>query len=324
MKNQIKKLKPLTIIILLPLFIGCSTAKSSSMAHLTMKNDYCISNITSDFTEIKSSFNNPDSLFAGNKDLNTHFTKNEIIVANAVGSIAILQKLISNLNDTSADAKLNNIALRQQLLEQTFRVKSVFDELNSEINCESERTKRAATYLDGYEKKRTTNLTIAAILTGSATSIAPLVIKDNKSQNAATIIGAVASAYLGAKLLYSGNKKVKFTYDRNLLSDVWNEPKISTQYPEFIWLLMNLKELNTGSMELSMQQNIKNRWLNIELNGTNEKTLDLIFKKGGDYTEDDLQTRAILLNQLEASMRLLNSNIQSYLSSIQRKLERKN
>ncbi|RKR81863.1 hypothetical protein BDD43_2024 [Mucilaginibacter gracilis] len=302
------------------LFTGCTISKKAENLRLIMKDDYCISNINAEFTEIRPSFINPDSLFKNDSLLSNNLTRKEILVANATGMVPLIKKLFVNQNDSSARTRVRRLELRHQLQDQIWRVKTVFDELSSELNCETERTKRAAGYLDGYEKKRTNNLTIGAIFAGSATTVAPVFVKSSTPQNTIVIGGAIVSAYLGAKLLQSGHNKIAFTYERNLLSDVWTEPRVSSQYPEFIWQLMNGNELNIGNNNLSVQQNIKKRWLGIELNGASSQTLDLLFKKGGSYSEDDLQTRAVLLSQLEASVSLLNSNVQSCLLSIQRKL----
>ncbi|WP_157543802.1 hypothetical protein [Mucilaginibacter paludis] len=325
MKNKTKLLASSFFLIgILPLLMGCNTARKASQFRLMMKDDYCVSNINAGFKEIEPSFTNPDSLLKNDSVLSSRFSKNEILVANATGMVPLIKQLLITQNNGSAGAMAAGLELRQQLTEKELRVKSVFDELQSELSCETERTKRAAGYLDGYEKKRTNNLTIGAIFAGSATTVAPVFVKSSTPQNTIVIGGAIVSAYLGARLLQAGHNKVDFTYQRNLISDIWTAPKVSTQYPKFIWQLMNRKELNIGDNNLSIQQNIKKRWLGIELNGAAKHTLELLFNKGGSYSEDDLQTRSVLLGQLQQSVSLLNSNVQLYLLAIQRKLNAQN
>ena len=321
MKNKTKLLASSFFLIgILPLLMGCNTTREASKFRLIMKDDYCVSNIDAAYTEIEPSFANPDSLLQNDSLLNNRFSKNEILVANATGIMPVIKQLLINKTEKNTGAKLNDLEMSVQLQEQGLRVKSVFDELISELSCETARTKRAAAYLDGYKTKRANNLTIAAIFAGSATTVVPVFVKSSTPQNTIVIGGAIVSAYLGAKLLQSGHNKVDFTYERNLLSDIWTDPKVSEEYPEFIWQLMNRTELNTGNNNLSVQQNIKKRWSSIELNGANTHTLELLFKKGGSYSEDDLQTRTMLLGQLETSVNLLSANVQSCLLSIQKKL----
>ncbi|TFF33327.1 hypothetical protein [Mucilaginibacter psychrotolerans] len=321
MKNKTKLLASSFFLIgILPLLMGCNTTREASKFRLIMKDDYCVSNINGVFSEIEPSFNNPDSLLENDSLLSNGFSKKEILVANATGMIPVIKQLLITQNDRPVGTMIKGPGLQQRIQEQLLRVKSIFDELQSELSCETERTKRAAAYLDGYKTKRANNLTIAAMFAGSATTVVPVLVKSSKPQNTIVIGGAIVSAYLGAKLLQSGHNKVDFTYERNLLSDIWTDTKVSEEYPAFIWQLMNRKELNTGNNNLSLQQNIKKRWWSIELNGANTHTLELLFKKGGSYSEDDLQTRTMLLGQLETSVNLLSANVQSCLLSIQKKL----
>jgi hypothetical protein len=321
MKNKTKlQAFSFFLIGILPLLTSCDTSRKASQFRLIMKDDYCVSNINAGFKEIEPSFTNPDSLLKNDSVLNNIFSKTEILVANATGIVPVIKKLLITQSGSSAGAMAKRLEQRQQLMEKILRVKSVFDELQSELSCEAERTKRAADYLDGYKTRRTNNLTIAAIFAGSATTVAPVFVKSSTPQNTIVIGGAIVSAYLGAKLLQNGHNKVDFTYERNLISDIWTAPQVPTQYPEFIWQLMNRKELNIGNNNLSILQNIKKRWSGIELNGADSHTLDLLFNKGGSYSEDDLQTRAVLLGQLDRSVSLLSSNVQSCLLSIQKKL----
>jgi len=320
MKTNCALLLSTTVLISLSqLLSSCTISKQSARFKLMMNDDYCVSNITSNFNEIMPQAYNPDSVYAKDTLLNKTLSRNEFLVANATGTVPLIRRLIANSKKDSAVSKLTNLELRQQLQEKTIRIKSILDELSAEINCEAGRTKRAADFLGGFSAKRNNQLTIGTIFAGSVTTAAPLVIKNTKAQNATVVTGAIAAAYLGVKLLQSGHSKVQFTYERNLLSDIWVSPKQATQYPAFIWFLLTRPELNMGDNRLSIQQNIKKRWSNIELNGADNNTLNLIFKNGGSYSQDDLNTRIILLNQLEASVRLLNSAVESYFSSIQKK-----
>jgi len=311
---------PFFLFGILPLTIGCNLTKKTSQFRLVLKDDYCVSNINTGFTEIMPSFNNPDSLIKNDSLLSLKFSKNEILVANATGMIPVIKKIIMNQNVSTAGPGVNGLNLRMQLQGQVQRVESVFNEIISELNCETERTKRAAVYLDGYEKKRTNNLTIAAILAGSATTVTPIIVQSGRTQNIIVIGEALISTYLGVKLLQSGHNRVDFIYERNLLSDIWTEPQVPGQYPKFLWQMMIRKEFNIGDDNLSLMENIKKRWSSVELNMADKHTLYLLFKKGGSYDEDTLQTRAALLGQLGASLSLLNSYSQSCLASIQKKL----
>src|ERR1700761_5078132 len=109
MKNKPVPLPLLTIMIFASIFNGCSTSKRFSKFRLSMNDDYCISNINGNFTEIEPYCHRPDSLFSHDTLLNRHFSKNEILVANAIGSIPIIRDLLTNLRDQSTSATVNRL-----------------------------------------------------------------------------------------------------------------------------------------------------------------------------------------------------------------------
>jgi len=320
-KNAVMYKTKLVLPLTSVLFVGCTTLKKTSHSERVMNNDYCITTMTADYNTIKPFNGSNDSLAANAILLKGKLTDKEIVVAKATGTFAVVNELFAAYNDTISTGQINRLMLKQQLLEQRLQIKAAFDELIAEVDCESERTKRAAGYLDKYEKKRNNQLTLGGILAGAAGTAAPMAINNQKTQNGVVIGASVLAAYFGIKLLFLGHKKIEFTYSRNLLADLLYAPQVSTQYPDFIWQLINSKELSTSAEQNSLQQSINKRWKSAELNGAKQETIDLIFKSGGNFTEDDLLTRSILLEQFSASLRLLGSDVQSCLSSIQKKTD---
>lgn len=109
-------------------------------------------------------------------------------------------------------------------------------------------------------------------------------------------------------------------HPRNLLTDIWNEPETSSYYPQTIWYIITHKEFSNNKQH-SICYNIRGRWK--EYNQLNEcdskktkKQINLLLGSGGIYTSDLLQTRANMLNQLQAAIKLLDQDIQQLLYKI--------
>ncbi|MNX58764.1 hypothetical protein D3C86_896160 [compost metagenome] len=158
--------------------------------------------------------------------------------------------------------------------------------------------------MDDISRKKVNKLTIGAIFAGTVSGIAPLIVKQQSSQNAMVITGSALSATLGVLALTDNRKVVQFSYDKNFLSDIWYNPERSTVYPEFIWLLLRDRKYNN---HISIAAGLKRRWNSLEFDQNIDESLEkLLFVRGGLFKEDALNTRAVLLKQLVTEIELLN------------------
>lgn len=295
------------ISVLIAAISGCNVLKSSNKVNLVLTNDYCFPFKKNSNDNLSPSYLHPDSLFVINTLLSAKFTREEILVADCMGIIPQLNQLLKLKQDTSAiNHTVNLLKLNDQVQRKILMVQDEINGIADELDCEAQRTRRIYTFLDNKQKSRNNKLTAGSILFSAVTTIVPVVVKNQGVQNGILIGGGTISAILGLGVLLPNKQKVEMTYNRNLLTDIWYGSAGSNLYPPSIWSMLSQKELNNSNPQISIQQNIKERWLNLEFNKKISKSQEeLIFKRGGIYDEDNLLTREALLNQLKASIRLL-------------------
>lgn len=307
---EAKRTVPILGIVLF--FMGCTASKHAGRIELMLNNDFCMADTSLSTKEIQPNYFDQDSLMKEDTLLASLLSPKEIFALNATGMIPLMDHLINIYKDISKNRTTDLLIINARIQQQITTIKQQIDGLAAELDCEAERTGRAIGYLDNIAKKRNNKLTVGAIFAGTVATAAPLTIKNQAVQNGIVITTGIISTASGIAALSSGKKRVEFTYQRNLLSDIWYGPKQSDDYPPVIWFLLTHKVFNAANPELSIQQNLKKRWLNIEVGATPDKRLEnLLFQKGGVFSQDDLTTREVLLKQLEATIRLLNQQIQT-------------
>jgi hypothetical protein len=239
------------------------------------------------------------------------FSYSDLLIANAAGTLLVLQDLIHLEENKKAEDLIYILIKKQQIFNRLLLASTEVASLAAELDCESERSKQLANYLDQINDTRIQRLTIASVITGAATAIATSVIKNGKSQIAVGISGSIVSAVFGGLAAFSSRQSILFKHHRNLLADIWYENKTSTFYPPFIWFILQGKEFsNTG--EHSSIHNIKERWIEegmVEIK--NKQQEELYFGTGGKYKADDLHARTNMINQLKAEVRSVNQTLQS-------------
>jgi len=149
-----------------------------------------------------------------------------------------------------------------------------------------------------------------------------VLIKDQGLQNSVVVSGGVASVGLSLLTLNPAGKKVRMTHYINLLGDIWYQPKKSTIYSAQLWFILTSKKLSNNQM-YSKVENIKMRWLKFELNNSIDRSTEtLLFGQGGLYTEDNLNLRTAMLNEVQAAVQSVNEDLLSILATT-RKFEGK-
>ncbi len=265
------------------------------------------------------------------------YSYQDLLLANASGSLFLLQDLVHlQINKNIDEDSLVYILIKkQQIFNRLLLASTEVASLAAELDCESERSKQLANYLDQINDTRIQRFTILSVVTGAATGIGTSVSKNYGSQVTIGIGGSIISAIFGGLAVFSSKHVVEFKHNRNLLADIWYNPKSSSTYPPFIWSVLNSKEFNTGGFN-STVNSLKDRWVEEGLvdtaNNKNRKTYigrflvkeglldlsdskkqELFFGTGGKYRANDLHTRTSMLNQLKAEIRSINQNLQSFM-----------
>jgi hypothetical protein len=265
------------------------------------------------------------------------FSYQDLLLANASGSLFLMEDLVhlQENKNIDEDSLVFILVKKQQIFNRLLLASTEVASLAAELDCESERSKQLANYLDQISDTRIQRFTILSVVTGAATGIGTSVSKNYGSQVTIGIGGSIISGIFGGLAVFSSKHTIEFKHNRNLLSDIWYNPKISSTYPPFIWSVLNSKEFNTGG-STSTINSLKDRWIeeglvdtaNIKnrksfigkflakeglLDTTNIKQQELFFGIGGKYRANDLHTRTSMLNQLKAEIRSINQNLQAFM-----------
>lgn len=259
----------------------------------------------------------PLAVIPADTSLTNHLSAHDLQLANAAGLIPLLQALARLPQRSSLQHQVDRATIHQQIQYRLLQVSTEIASLAAELDCEGERADQLGTYLDQRDQKRIRNLTLLSVVIGAATTVTTAFIQTDGLDKTVGIGGGLVSAGLGGAAALSSNKAVDFGHERNLLADIWQPTNRSTTYSPFIWYVLNEKSFS-NTQQTSIRANIQSRWQRYILPNATAEQQQLFFGKGGRYQADDLHTRANMLNQLQASVRSINQDLQSLLSYIVR------
>jgi hypothetical protein len=255
--------------------------------------------------------------------LTARFPRRSLLVANAAGALPQLKELVrlegvARLEPTTPHA-LAVLAERQRIQARLQLLAVAIASVAAELDCEGERADQVAGYLTAQANSRTQRLTVLSIGVGAASGIGTTVSSNQATQYVFGIGGGLLTAGLGL-LTLSSHRTVPFGHPRNLLADVWREAPTSAVYPPGVWYLLTEKAFSNRG-QYSVAHNTRLRWqrygeLDAPESRAGRQQQALFFGAGGQYQADDLTVRANMLNELQASVRLLNQELQGLLLSL--------
>lgn len=290
------------LFIFLSLFSGCVLQSNAGKVKKLLINDYCA--ITMNIP-IESSFDSVDGYYQNYPSLRGIFTTQQAELINTLGLAKEIYEL-QQLEIAGINSPQKRLEVLIKINQKILLAQNLINGVAEEMDCEVLRATRIRDYLAAIGTKRNNTMTIAAILSGAVAGVAPLAIKNQRSQNIIVISGSALSASFGISVLASNRKKITFVHERNPLGDVWKGPEKANYFPDFIWTMLN-EQSPTGSHPISSAAaRIKNRWAMLEVSDHDIIQQKLIFGDGGKYTQDNLSIRINLLGQLAAEVRLLN------------------
>lgn len=301
---------------MVPGLFACKATRVINSTDLTITGNYCAPAAAFSNSQDTIPLKNTDSLIKANPDLPVH----EVLMANATGTLFLIWRMKEIAGDTSLEGMMRRSEVRSKIQHRLLLATMEIAGVAAELDCEGEKADQLAKYLDNFNSKRNTRLTVASIITGALTTIATVAIKEDGPQNAVAIGGGLLSAGLGALTINAAGKKIQLAHLRNVLSDIWYMPDTSAIYPPFTWYVLNEKHFS-NSGQISLAANVKKRWERFDLGGsasTSDK--QLFFGNGGVYKADDLHTRAAMVNELQSTIRSVNQDLQRllhYLVSIE-------
>ena len=298
--------------LLLLLFLsGCSAHKVIEASRLNTQSNYCAPTIAYTYDPADLPLRNPDSLVRLDSSLSRALSPHDLLTANAIGALPLILELLRTSGLHRLEVKVH---IHDRLLSASTEINSVA----AELDCEGERADQLGIYLDNLNKKRSNLLTAASILAAAGTTLATVLVNGDGAKNAVAISGGLLSAGLTAFTISPRGRRIRLLHDRNLLRDVWYAPAASTVYPPSVWYILREKAFSNGG-QVSLLESIHRRWIEFELNGQPDSARQaLLFGGGGVYSADDLHTRANMLNQLQATVRAINQDLQGLMLALDR------
>lgn len=276
--------------------------------------NYCAPQSSYSYDSTYIPLNDINSFLISDKTSLKKYSYRDLLLANASGSFFLLQDLIhlQEAKTIDDDSLIYIMVKKQQIFNRLLLASTELASLAAELDCESERSKQSANYLDQINDTRIQRLTILSVITGAATAIITSVSNSHKTQVAVGVNGSIISGVFAGLAVFSSRKSIVVAHNRNLLADIWYAPKISTTYPPFIWFVLNAKEFNIGG-NTSTILSLKDRWVEEGLIDSSKKSKKelLFFGKGGKYLANDLHTLTSMINQLKAEIRSINQDLQS-------------
>lgn len=295
---------------------ACSSSRVINSASVNISGNYCEPAVRYSGNTDTVPLKNTDSLLAANAELPVHV----VLMANATGTLLLIKQLREVTGDTTVAGMMKKTEIRSRIQHRLLLATMEIAGIAAELDCEGEKADQLAKYLDNFNSKRNTRLTVASIITGALTTIATVAIKKDGPQNVVAIGGGLLSAGLGALTINAAGRKIQFLYPRNTLEDIWKTPETSTIYPSFTWYMLTEKHFsNSGKIPLAVS--IRERWQKFDFDGKIDSAdVKLFFGTGGVYKADDLHTRASMLNELQSTIRSVNQDLERllrYLVSIE-------
>lgn len=240
------------------------------------------------------------------------FSRTALATAAAIGVLPALNEIVAaNASPASSASREQALLARQALMERITLTMLDVASVTGEIDCENERSGQLRDQLQRLEEQRLRGLTVAGLVIGAATAIVSggiaLYDSDAVAASVINVVGGAAQAGTGfAALTYTPAATLR--HERNLLADLWEGKPDSTLFPPSIWrFLTQVREEDTG---VPLGQALVEQWRAGERLGPRDSQEEqrraaLIFGKGGNYTADDLRARDAILDQLEATVKLL-------------------
>lgn len=317
MNKPVLVLRCYALFAALLVLAGCTATRPASGA-VQVEPEYCVPPQAYRYDPATAPL--PDIAPLLDSALTARFPRRSLLVANAAGALPQLKALVQLERAAQLQPTLANtvgvLAQRQRVQSQLQLLSVAIASAAAELDCEGERASQMAAYLAAQEGRRVQRLTVLSIAVGAVSGIGTTVVDDKPTQYAFGIGGGLLTAGLGL-LTLSSHRTVAFVHPRNLLVDVWQESPTSAVYPPSVWYILTNKAFSNKGQN-SVAHNTRLRWqrygqLTAPDSKDGRRQQALFFGAGGQYGADELTVRANMLDEVQASVRLINQELQGLL-----------
>ena len=298
------------------IFSACGSSKIVSSSKLKLMNDFCTPAAPYNYDTSFFLYWDTDSLLRNETLLSSILSEQDILMANATGTLSFIRNMLGSSMDSTVRGQLVYFRVNEQIQRSLLLFRTEIDAISAELDCEERRLKQFSSYLENINDKRNKKLTVGAILAGAVSTIAPVIVTKKTPQNTIIISSGIISAGFGVLTLNPHGKKLKLVQFRNLLEDIWFAPKKSNIYPPDIWYALNEPKLS-NTRRFSKVQVVRMRWMKFELNNAIDSSLEnLLFREGGVYNEDNLNLRIIMLSELQSAIKSINQDLVNFIINL--------
>jgi hypothetical protein len=125
------------------------------------------------------------------------------------------------------------------------------------------------------------------------------------------------SSVFGGTALFTHSEH-NFSHQRNLLKEIWDDPNDSALFSPAIWRFLHSQPKDGGA---TFRAEVIKAWrqegrLGQPGSSDESKRVTLLFGPGGTYASTNLRARASMLESLEATIQLMNEDLELFLREI--------
>jgi hypothetical protein len=258
----------------------------------------------------------PDS----STDTKLPFPRHIVELAKVMDALPLLQKM-AILQKDSHSSILDVLQLRQEFTDRLLLTLFEVSSTVAEITCERDRADQIADRMDEVDAARVKRLTLISIVVGGVASIVSgglgLAGAATTASNATDVAGGVFSSVFGWTALFTHSEH-DLRHRRNLLKEVWENPSESALFSPAIWRFLHSQ--HTDGVD-TLRTELIDAWrqegrLGEPGSGDEQKRVTLFFGAGGVYGSTELRARASMLETLEATIQLMNQELELFLREI--------
>jgi hypothetical protein len=306
-------MRALLLIVCLSALMGCAIVLPST-PHATTPERSCAPLHPTRF-QIQSREDTGDS-----HEATLSLSAQSLDVAKVMDAVPLLARLrtLEQVGDINSIVYMEvRQSLTERLLLTLFEVSSV----TAELVCERDRADQVADRMDEVDTSLVKRLTLASIVIGGLSAIVSgglgLAGAASNASNAADLAGGVVASVFGGTALFAASKQ-QFSHERNLLAELWENPKQSSAFSPAVWRFLQ-RPRTDGTRNI--REEIIQAWqqqgrLGEPGSSAEQARTTLVFGKGGRYTSSDLRARASMLETLEAHIELLSEELEVFLREL--------
>jgi hypothetical protein len=250
----------------------------------------------------------------------SRFSADAIRVAEVIEAVSLLNRL-ADLQAAGETRTLETVVTRQELTDRILLALLEVESSTAEIVCERDRADQVADRIDDVDGRRVARLTVLSIIfsgiTGIVTGGISLASGAIIGADVANVGGGFLATLFGLSALYV-HSEVNFCHERNMLSEVWENPGEPTTFAPIIWRYLHRSDHENTDGPCAM---VISTWRQVGRLGEQGSTEEqrrrkLVFSTGGRYSASDLRVRASMLETLEVALRLMHEELEILIREI--------